>query len=173
MSHVIGIALSAACLLLAQGQEKDNPEYGYWAGCKPGSWVKNRIEMENQGKKIEYESVTRLIEVTPDKVVLEILMKMNTGDRTIDSPPKRHEIKSKSVPQGKTVVERDEEISVSGKTIPCRYHEIETEAAEKKPKLTIKAWMSKEIPGGAAKSEVLSEQMKGPIRTIALEWDKK
>jgi hypothetical protein len=170
MTHFVWTALLAALLLPTQ--EKDNPEYEYWAGCKPGSWVKNRIEMENQGKKIEYESVTRLTEVTADKVVLEIFMKMKTEDRAIDSPPKRHEIKSKAPPKGKTVTERDEEISISGKTLKCRYHEMETEAAEKKPKVNLKAWMTKDIPGGVAKSEVLSDGMKVPIRTVALEWDK-
>ncbi|MBI3857970.1 MAG: hypothetical protein HY293_20005 [Planctomycetes bacterium] len=163
----------AAALVLLLAQEKENPEYSNWANCRPGSWVKNRIAMENQGKKVEYESVTRLEEVTPDKVVLEILMKMKVGDKSVDSPPKKHEIKSKGPNPGKTIVEREEEVTIAGKTLSCRYHEIETEAAEKKPKVNLKAWISKDIPGGVAKSEVLSEGMTAPIRTQALEWEKK
>jgi hypothetical protein len=166
---------SVAVLLLAllAGQDKPNPEYGYWADCKPGSWVKNRMEFENKGQKMEFESVTRLLEVTADKVVVETMRRMKTGDKSIDSPPQRTEIKAMAPEKGKTVSEKDEEISIGGKTLNCRYLEIETESADKKTKTTVKAWMSKEIPGGAAKSEVTSPELKGPIRVIALEWEKK
>src|SRR4026208_508253 len=77
MKHVV----AALALMLLPTQEQDNPEYQHWANCKPGSWVKNRMVMENQGKKIEYESVTRLLEMSGEKVVLEILSRMKTGDR--------------------------------------------------------------------------------------------
>jgi len=161
-----------ALLLLGVPQEQDNPEYQHWANCKSGSWVKNRMVMENQGKKIEYESVTRLLEVTGEKVVLEILTRMKKDDRAIDQPPKRHEIKSKAPPQGKTLAEKDEEVTVAGRSLKCRFFEIETEATGKAPKVNLKAWMTKDIPGGVAKSEVLSEGMSVPIRTVALEWRK-
>ncbi len=169
MSRILGSLLIATCLF----QAKDTPQYEYCAGCKAGSWVKNRMEMENQGQKIEYESVTRLLEVTAEKVVVESYMRMKTGDKSIDSPPRKSEIKAKDPQQGKTVNEKDEEITVSGKTLKCRYYEVETEAVDKKPKMTVKAWMSGESPGGVARSEVTSGQMKGPIRTVALEWEKK
>ena len=171
MNPLIALAFLAACWLVPQ--EKDNPQYEYWAGCKPGSWVKNRMEVDNQGQKIEADSTTRLVEVTAEKVVLETFMRTKSGDRSVDSPPRKSEIKAKEPQQGKTVNERDEEITISGKTLKCRYLEVETEAVDKKPKMTVKAWMSKEIPGGVARSEVLSETLKGPIRTIALEWEKK
>jgi hypothetical protein len=162
----------ASLLLACLAQEQDNPEYQHWANCKQGSWVKNRMVMENQGKKIEYESVTRLLEVTGDKVVLEILTRMKKDDRAIDQPPKRHEIKAKTAPQGKTIAEKEEEVTIAGKALKCRVIEIETEATAKAPKVNLKAWMTKDIPGGVAKSEVLSEGMTVPIRTQALEWDK-
>lgn len=171
MNPLIALALLAASW--GAPQEKDNPQYEYWAGCKPGSWVKNRMEMENQGQKIEYESTTRLLEVTGEKAVVETFMRMKTGEKSIDSPPRKSEIKAKEPQQGKTVSEKDEEISIAGRTLKCRYYEVETEAVEKKPKMTVKAWMSRDIPGGVAKSEVTSDTFKGPIRTIALEWEKK
>lgn len=164
---------SGLAALAQDKQEQDNPEYQHWANCKPGSWVKNRIQAQSQGKKFEMESVTRLVEVSGDKVVLEVLARLIAGGQTIDQPPQRHEIKAKAPPQGKTLTERDEELMIAGKTLKCRYHEIETEASGKKPKVTLKAWMSKEIPGGAAKSEVLTEGATAPVRTQALEWEKK
>lgn len=169
--HIVARATAAAVLLFAQA--KDDPQYEYWSGCKVGSWVKNRMELEAQGQKVEYESVTRLLEVTGERVVVEALMRKKSGDRSIDQPPRRQEIMAKSPQKGKVIVEKDEEITVAGRALKCRYYEIETEAAEKNPKMTVKAWMCMDIPGGVAKSEVTSETMKTPIRTIALEWEKK
>ena len=153
-----------ALLLLAAPQEQDNPEYQHWANCKPGSWVKNRMDMENQGQKFEIESTTRLLEVTPEKVLIETVLK--------NSLPRKTEIKAVEPQKGKTIVEKEEELTVAGKTLQCRYFEVESEGTDKK-KVTVKAWMSKEIPGGIAKSEVTTESVKGPIRTVALEWEKK
>lgn len=167
-------ALAAILLLAAAApQAKENPQYTYWGSCKPGSWVRNRMEFDNQGQKMEYESLTRLVEVTPEKVVLETLVKMKLADRTVDSPPRRSEIKAADPETGTTVAEKDEEVTVAGKTLTCRFFEIVTESPDKKTKTNVKAWMSKDIPGGVAKSEVTSAQMKGPIRTVALEWEKK
>ncbi len=163
--------LAAAFLLLAQ--EKDSPEYEYWASCKPGSWVKTRMEFDNQGKKMEYESITRLLEVTPEKVVVETLRRMKTGDQSVDSPPQKTEYKAKAPQKGKIVSEKDDEITVSGKTLKCRYYEIETDASGPQGKLTIKAWMSKDIPGGPENPGVMFPQLKGPITITALEWEKK
>jgi len=171
MSPILGPALGVMILLSVQAQ--DNPQYEYWASCKPGSWVKHRMEFDNQGKKMEYESITRLLEVTPEKVVVETLRRMKTGDKSIDSPPQKSEIKAKEIPPGKTITEKDEEITLSGKTLKCRYYEVETESADKKTKTLVKSWMTKEIPGGAGKSEVTSPQLKGPVSVTALEWEKK
>lgn len=171
MTHAVEAALLAACLLVSQ--EKGNPQYEYWASCKAGSWVKNRMEFEKQGQKIEYESVTRLLEVTPEKVVVETMRRMKAGEKSIDSPPQKSEIKAKDPQPGKIVSEKDDEITVAGKTLACRYYEIETESPDRKTKTTVKAWMSKEVPGGAAKSEVTSPELKGPIRVTAMEWEKK
>jgi hypothetical protein len=169
MIKIAGAVLLAALLC----QDKANPDYEYWSECKPGSWVKSRMEFENQGKMVEYETVTRLLEITPEKAVVELLRRLKTGDKSIDSPPQKAEIKAKGAQSGTTVTEKDEEITISGKTLKCRYYEIETESPDKKTKTVVKAWMSKEIPGGAARSEVTSPQLKGPIRVTALEWEKK
>ena len=160
MIKFAGIALLAALFC----QDKANPQFEYWSNCKPGSWVKNRMDMENQGQKFEIESTTRLLEVTPEKVLIETLLK--------NSLPRKTEIKAVEAQKGKTIVEKEAELTVAGKTLQCRYFEMESEDAEKK-KVTVKAWMSKEIPGGIAKSEVTTESVKGPIRTVALEWEKK
>ena len=160
MIKFAGVALLAALFC----QDKANPSYEYWSSCKPGSWVKNRMDMENQGQKFELESTTRLVEVTPEKVLIETVMK--------NSLPRKTEIKAVEAQKGKTILEKEEELTVAGKTLQCRYIEMESEGTDKK-KVTVKAWMSKEIPGGIAKSEVTSESMKTPIRTVALEWEKK
>jgi hypothetical protein len=167
------MSVMAAAMVLLALQGQDNPQFEYWANCKTGSWVRHRMEFENQGQKMEFESVTRLLEVTPEKVVVETMRRLKTGDKGVDSPPQKSEIKAKDPQSGKTISERVEEITVAGKTLSCRYYEVEQEASDKKSKTTIKSWMSKEIPGGAAKSEITSPQLKGPVKVVALEWEKK
>ncbi len=161
---MIRIALVVALANLFAQEKAANPQYEYWSSCKVGSWVKNRMNMENQGQKFELESTTRLLEVQPEKLIIETAMK--------NAQPRKTEILAAEAPKGKTIVEKEEELTVAGKTLQCRYIEMESEGADKK-KVIIKAWMSKEIPGGIAKSEVTSESMKTPIRTVALEWEKK
>ena len=161
MIKIVGVMMLAA--LFAQDKAA-NPQYEYWSSCKPGSWVKNRMNMENAGQKFELESTTKLVEVTPEKLLIETVMK--------NAQPRKTEIYATEAPKGKTIVEKDEELTVGGKTLQCRYFEMESEGADKK-KVLVKAWMSKEIPGGIAKSEVTSETIKTPIRTVALEWEKK
>jgi hypothetical protein len=160
MIKVAGVLLLAGLFC----QEKANPQFEYWSSCKIGSWVRNQMQMENRGQKFEIDSTTTLVEVMPDKVLIETVTK--------GSPARKTEIKAVEAQKGKTIVEKDEEITVAGKTLRCRYYEMESEGTDKK-KVIVKAWMSKEIPGGIAKSEVTSESLGSPIRTIVLGWEKK
>jgi hypothetical protein len=160
MIKAAGIVLLAGLLC----QEKTNPQFEYWSSCKIGSWVRNQMQMENRGQKFEIDSTTTLVEVMPDKVLIETVTK--------GSPPRKTEIKAVEAQKGKTIVEKEEELTVAGKTLQCRYFEMESEGTDKK-KVIVKAWMSKEIPGGIAKSEVTSESLGSPIRTIVLGWEKK
>ena len=160
MIKIAGVLLLAGLFC----QEKANPQFEYWSSCKTGSWVRNRMNMEAQGQKFEIDSTTTLVEVAADKVVIETVSKNSQSRKT--------EIRATEPQKGKTIIEKDEEITVAGKTLQCRYYEMESEGADKK-KVIVKAWMSKEIPGGIAKSEVTSESLSSPIRTTVLGWEKK
>ena len=161
-------------LALAPGQEKiGNPEYAAWASCKPGSWVKHKMEMEAGGRKTEMEMTTTLVEVTPEKVVVERKQTIAMAGRTIEVPAKKADIPAQ-VEKGKgtvKVTETEEEVMVAGKTLKCKL--AETEMEQDGQKMQGKSWFTLEIPGGMAKSEFSSPRLKDPMKLTATGWEKK
>jgi hypothetical protein len=166
--------LAAAALALALPQDKiDNPQYGAWASCKPGTWVKHKMEMDAGGRKMEMEMTTTLVEVTDEKVVIERKSKMDAGGRTIDMPARREDVMAK-VEKGKSTVkftEKEEEITAGGKTLKCTLCEMEMESNGEK--MQGKSWFTKEIPGGMVKGEFKSARTPGPMTLTATGWEKK
>ena len=163
--------LASALALLGMIQEKENPQFKYWSGCKPGSWVKMRMEFEAGGQKIEGEMTHKLLELKDEMAVVEVTGKSKVGGQEIAVPAQKQEIKAKE-PADKTKIEKegDEEIEVAGKKLKCHWYEYSSKAGDKESKG--KAWMSKEIPGGMAKGEIMMSAGK-PMTMTALEWEKK
>src|SRR5262245_42025327 len=48
-----------------------HPEFANWAGCKPGSWVTLRIDLNMDGQKYSMDLVRTLLECGADRAVLE------------------------------------------------------------------------------------------------------
>jgi len=163
--------LAAILAILAAVQEVDNLQYKYWANCKPGSWVKLKMDMDIGGQKGDSEMTYKLLEVKPDMVVVEVSGKSKLGAQDIPVPTQKQEIKAKE-PADQTKIEKegDEEIEVAGKKLKCRWYQFSSKAGETESKG--KAWMSLDIPGGTAKGEMApSSALK--ILMTALEWEKK
>jgi hypothetical protein len=152
----------------------ENPQYKAWASFKPGSWVKHKTEMEGPGgQKVEMEMTATLVEVTPEKLVLDRKQTMTFGGRTMDLPVRKEEVEAKVDP-AKTKIkqtEKEEEVTVAGKTLKCRVWESEME--QNGQKMTGTAWISPEIPGGMAQGEFSSPQAPKPMKMTAAAWEKK
>jgi hypothetical protein len=161
-----------AVVVALLSQDVENPQFKYWTGCKPGSWVKMKMEMNSAGKKIESESTHKLLELKDDVAVVEITGKSKMGEREFALPVQKQEIKAKEPAEKvKITGEGDEEIEVGGKKLKCHWYEYSTKQGEKESKG--KAWLAKEIPGGTAKVEVGGADAAKPIVMIAVEWEKK
>lgn len=162
----------ATLLLLAAAQEV-NPRYELWADCKPESWTKVRMHMKTPQGEMTTETVTKLLEVTPEKVVIETTSKMKFGDREMAIPAKKEEITK--APDAKNPVkpakEGEEEVKVAGKSFKCKVWEMEQEQGGQKTKG--KVWTTKEIPGGMAKAEFTSDKLPEPMKMETVEWEKK
>jgi hypothetical protein len=170
MQSALVLAVTA---LLGMVQEKDNPAFKYWSEWGIGSNTKYKMEMDQAGQKMEMETTMKLLEKAEGKVVVESSGKMKIGGNEIATPPQKQEIKAKeAADKFKIDKEGDEEIEVAGKKLKCHWVEMTQEAGGKK--MTVKAWMSKDIPGGMAKSEMTPEGAAAPMmKMVALEWEKK
>ena len=155
--------------LLGMSQDVDNPQFKYWNGCKSGSWVKMRMEMNQAGQKIESETTHTLLELKDDVAVVEITGKSKFGDKEFPLPAQKQEIKAKeSADKIKIAAEGDEEIEVAGKKLKCHWIE-----GTQKESTKVKFWLSKEIPGGVAKAEVSGGELPGVMKIFATGWEKK
>ena len=164
--------LAALMVLLGKTQEIDNPQFKYWSGCKPESWVKMTMSMERGGQKVESEMTYKLLELKGDMAVVEITGKSKVGAKEFPIPAQKQEIKAKE-PADKIKIEKegDEETEVAGKKLQCHWYEFTVKAGEKGTKT--KAWMAQEIPGGMAKVEMQPPGIEKPFVLTAVEWEKK
>jgi hypothetical protein len=168
------MTLATALLsVLALQEPKVNPRYEFWSECKVGSWVKQRMVLKAGEMDITTVIVSTLLEVTPEKAVVETATTSKFGDREMKLPPKKEEISQKPDPAQpmKPVGESEEEITVADKKLKCKVYEFEMEQNGQKAKG--KSWTSKTIPGGVARSEFTSEKMPAPMKLEAVEWEKK
>jgi len=164
--------LAAALALLGTVQEVDNLQYKYWSGCKPGSWVKMTMVMEQGGQKYESEMTYKLLELKDGLAVVEVTGKSKIGAQEIAIPAQKQEIKAKE-PADKTKIEKegDEEIEVAGKKLKCHWYQFVSKEGDQESKG--KAWMSMDIPGGMAKGEMKLPRIEKPMVLTAVEWEKK
>lgn len=162
--------LAALLLLVVQDV---NPRYELWSACKPESWTKVRMTMKTPQGDMTAETVSKLLEVTPEKVVVETSTKMTVSGREMAMPPKKEEFTKAPDPKNpvKPAKEGEEEIKVAGKSFKCKVWEMEQEQGGQKTKG--KVWTTPEIPGGMAKAEFTSDKLPEPMKMETVEWEKK
>ncbi len=182
----LSILFSILCLAyvmvlpaFAAEESIDNPTYLSWAKFKVGAQVRYRQEMDMAGNKTESEIVYSLVEITPEKAVVE--MKVATiimGNKT-EMPATKVEYLAKvpktNLPQAaapETQIKSDskqgdEEIDVVGKKMKC--HFIETTTEQNGGPIVSKIYTSDEIPGTLVKSVTNMEKPMKITTTIVLE----
>ena len=164
--------LAMTLAFLGTVQEVDNPQFKYWSSCKPGSWVKMKMEMEMAGKKAESETIHKLLEIKDGIAVIEVSGKTKMGEKEFPLPAQKQEIKAKeSADKIKIEKEGEEEIEVAGKKLQCRWFEVTSKSGDKESKS--KVWMSMDIPGGMAKGLMGLPRSEKAAQMTALEWEKK
>ncbi|MBI3856965.1 MAG: hypothetical protein HY293_14860 [Planctomycetes bacterium] len=161
-------------LALSPFQEQvENPQYKMWAACKPESWVKHKMEIDQGDRTMTMETTLTLLEVTTEKIVLERKSKMDVGGRLVELPAKREEVPPK-IEKGKAAskpTEKEEEIKVAGKTLKCRVWETEMDSPN--GKMQGKSWINFDVPGGVVQGEFNSDKLPKPMKMTATGWEKK
>ena len=151
---------------------QENPEYRYWADCKPGSWATMKIDSHQNGMRFEGDVKATLISISAERATVDRVTRMKIGERMVEEPG-REEIKARDDKAGKILKESDAVIEVAGKKLACRLYEMVQEKT-KGVKMNVKWWASPEIPSGLARMEMIPEGADKALITItATAWEKK
>jgi hypothetical protein len=181
----LSLRLLCACSLLfafaavaARADEQiDNPQYKQWSAFKPGTWVKFHQTVEAAGQKTEMDTTTKLIEISPDKAVLESTMSMTVAGNKMDMPAQKQEVPAKTAKPANTgdvklsdvkadVKEGTEELTVGGKTFKCKTWESTSKTGN--DTVWTKTWTSDEIPAGTVRMHAKSDGQAKSATTMEL-----
>jgi hypothetical protein len=173
-------ALLTAAMVLTAGsfcfaaEQVDNPSYKSWAKFKAGTTVTLKTESDMAGQKSDMETTTTLVEINPDKAVIETKMSMNAGGQQMDMPAQKTDVPAKldKTPEVKPedpkdkpeVKESSEEVSIpGGKKVKAKV--TETKMTANGMNTVSKVWTSEEVPGGVIKMETTMDgAMKGTTK---------
>lgn len=159
---LVVFALGSGAVL---AQEKvENPMYTNWAKHKPGT--STTLKSTSSGAMFTAESLitTKLLEVTADKVVVEMTVTSKTNGMEFKAPPMKQEFtKTVELPKGAkketfatgkpegTTKEGTETVKVGGVDVKTKWYEYEVKANGSEVKA--KMWMSDDVPGSMVKME--------------------
>jgi len=148
----------------AAREQVENPQYGSWAGFRPGTMAVLRSVTETAGNPaVTMTTKTyRLSEVTPNYAVVDVTVRTKRYDGAeIDNPPERFTFpRLMPLPPGVTkanfgkpvgaLAGGEESVMAGGKVYPAMWHEGKdrNEAGE----VFVKVWMSATVPGRLVKS---------------------
>jgi len=173
MSRILLVLLGAvACSgftpslsLAAENEMVANPRYVHWANFKPGTTV-TQIEKTTfpdatakllTPDGVDVKEITyKLLQVTPEKVVVETVVVEHDFISIIEQAPTKITYPAKLLKKHLEAVMRqanakkgEETLDVLGKSIPC--NTIDGAYKEGDDQIERKMWFSKEVPGGIVK----------------------
>ena len=151
----------------------DNPAYKAWAPYKPGSYVtksgKTEMTLPTGVRTTGTQITMKLLEVTPDKVVVELSMTLTTGGRKVEPPVVKQEFPAKVekgyeyLPQDTAMTKPEiSDVKTGTDTVEINGKSLETTTYEATAKSTrngretvshFKIWRNETIPGGVVKLE--------------------
>jgi hypothetical protein len=159
----------ATCAAVPQEQGR---EHKAWSAFKPGTWVKTKTEITRDDGKAVVESVATLIESTPQKTVVEAKVIVTQKGKAQGVPPRNLELLPTDKDEGQVVKKGEEDLTVAGKKLKCRWQDIEID--QNGQKSFSRLWLNDDVPGGMVKMETRNTP-DGPavIRVTTLGWEVK
>ena len=163
LRQTLKASLAAVCMLgvFAQAETVKNPEYENWARFKPGAMVKHATKSLANGQEITSTTTNKLIEITPEKLVVELSSSMEMSGQKMDSPPMKRDVPAEmdkaivartDPAQNPDMKEEKETVTVAGKKFDCKVVIYTSEANGMKS--VSKSWLCNDVPGGLVKTEV-------------------
>jgi hypothetical protein len=149
--------------------EVANGAYLDWSSFKPGTWVRTKQVLEQPEGKRESTSVTRLIERTPSRVLVQY-GDSPAGKVAFGATTSAPADQSASRPSSQ-VGEGDETLEIRGRTILCHWREYRLFAGGST--CALKTWRSRVIPGALVKNEQVwtrSGVLEQTMSTVVVDW---
>src|SRR5579872_3205192 len=161
-------AMKALLLLagLSAAPGPENPEYTWWASFARGSWAKVRIEGVLENRPFTLEQTQTLVDVTPDKVVVDRRGTMRIGDALLPGNKERDEVARIDEHALRITAETEEEVVIAGSALQSR----RIEGTDPRTNARVKFWIVKEVPGGIVRGEITPEGATVATRLSMLEW---
>ena len=150
--------------------DRRHPEYAGWAACKPGTWVRLRVDLKMNDSRYQTEIVRTLLESTPERVILEQKV-VSTGKGAQGSV--RDLLGRFDVAFGRKV-EDDGDFTFQGRTTKCRWVRYNFQRGGDVAQ--VRRWLRDEVPGGVARIdlEVSPEgQPLAHLTALAIGWERR
>jgi hypothetical protein len=158
--------LVAATFLAAPAlaEKIPNPAYEQWSKFKPGAFATYENETVAMGNTTKMEITMKLVELTPEKAVIETSTKMHMGGQVMEMPGQKSDIPAmmekvempagQELPAGETT-EGTATIEAAGKSFNCKT--VTTVMTMGETKTRSEVWTSDEVPGGLVKLTATTE----------------
>ena len=167
----------------AAGEMVDNPAYQSWASHKVGTTVSYESTTDAAGQKFKAQTTTKLIELTPEKAVVEQTSKIDIPGAPAQ-PARKEALPAKvkkselfatgTLPAGVKGQAKEKgkaKVQVGGKSYDCQVWEFTIDANGVKSTGT--TWTSDKVPGTLVKmessAEVGGQKMKTTMALTKLE----
>ncbi|RPI73074.1 MAG: hypothetical protein EHM45_21290 [Desulfobacteraceae bacterium] len=159
-SKMAGCVGMAVCLLLAgtvfaQGKI-DNPMYQSWSKFKVGSSATYKMVSKAAGTTTDMEITYKLLELSPQKAVIELKTVMFVSGQKIDTPATKMDYPAQVDKAGsggaapKEMGKGEDSIEVKGAKLTAKWIKTETNVSGSKTTSTV--WSNDTIPGRTVKS---------------------
>ena len=147
-----------------------HPEYASWAACKPGTWVRLKVDLRINENRYTTEILRTLIESSPQRVILEQKV-VATGKGAQGSV--RDLLSRFDVAFGRKV-EDDGDFSFQGRT--TRGHWVRYNFQRGGDVAQVRRWLRDEVPGGVARIDLEVSPEGQPLTyltALATAWGRK
>jgi len=146
-----------------------HPEFAGWAGCRPGTWVRWKVDVNTNGRRSTVEVVRTLLECCPERVVLE--QKLGTGEALRGVP--REFLTRFDVAYGRKI-EDEGTMPFQGRTMTCKW--VRNNFQRGGDIAQVRRWMNGDVPGGVARidMEVAPEgEPPSSLMAVATAWERR
>lgn len=150
-----------------------NPRFEAWVECKPGSWMKAKVERLFGEKYVEEKYSAKLISIDAGKVVVEEseTARLDPNAAPTESTRKR-EYPPQPDPRVQIVKQEKVDVEIAGKKFSGRRLDTVFDSPAGF-KVNIQLWIVPEIPGIARIEQTPEGGTQVTSRSVAVEWEKK